>query len=133
MRVNIRGGRWLTVLNVISLIALFLYAAKLLIAPYIVERLYGEEYKKLVFLCDDVMRGHLIAKSKAKLSANVESIRELKAAEVALVACHDYDLMRKRLVEWGVDENRLARLGLEAIEERAADVHTFVRTHEIRY
>ena len=34
---------------------------------------------------------------------------------------------------WGLSETALARIGLEAIEERAREVRTFVEIHEIRY
>jgi hypothetical protein len=41
--------------------------------------------------------------------------------------------MRKKLISWGLTENDLAQIGLEAIEEKANDVRTFVKTHEIKY
>ena len=62
-----------------------------------------------------------------------ETIRNLEAAEIGLITCHDYDKLRKKMIGWGVTENELATLGLEAIEKRATDVRTFVEIHEIRY
>ena len=54
-------------------------------------------------------------------------------AEIGLTTCHDYDKLRKKMIGWGVKENELASLGLEAIEKRATDVRKFVEIHEIRY
>jgi hypothetical protein len=62
-----------------------------------------------------------------------KSLQNLKAAEVGLLTCHDYDVLRKKLIDFGITENQLSRVGLEAIEEKEKDVRSFVQTHEIRY
>jgi hypothetical protein len=123
----------LVILNVVAACSVIAVAGKLVFVPMIAREVYKERYKDLVFQCDEVMRGHFIAKSNAVRLPTERSINELRAAEVSLLSCHDYDKLRKRLQTLGLNEGDLASLGLEAIEEKARDVRTFVETHEIRY
>lgn len=130
---NERSHKILTALNIVALVILFAYAARDLVIPVVAESLYRDRYKEMVFQCDNVMREHFIAKNQVLSAPSPDAFTQLHAAEVGLLTCHDYDVMRKQLISWGVSENRLAQIGLEAIEERAKDVRTFVETHEIRY
>lgn len=132
-RTRTRTESLLFIANVVALIGIAAFLCARLIVPYAAEYAWGDDYKELVFKCDNVMRDHFIAKSKVLAKPSDESIRDLKAAEVGLFTCHDYDRLRKRLMRFGVGEARLSEMGLEAIEERAQDVREFVRTHEIRY
>jgi len=130
------AARWNTILLTLNLLALgvvFYYTAEELLIPKAAEWLYKHDYKNLVFKCDSVMREHFIAKKQVLRSLSDDAIKNLRAAEVGLLACHDYDVLRKRLLSYGLSENDLSRIGLEAIEEGAKDVRTFVETHEIRY
>ncbi|MEX0407317.1 TIGR03982 family His-Xaa-Ser system protein [Aquibium sp. LZ166] len=90
-------------------------------------------YGELTFACDHAMRGHLIAKMSVAKTPSEDTVRELKAAEIQLIACQDYDLMRKRLIRWGLTDNELSEMALLAIEERATNLQEVVRVHEIRY
>jgi hypothetical protein len=128
-----RWNKLLTVLNLVALAIIFFYAAKELAMPFTAEALYRDRYKELVFQCDNVMRDHFIAKRQVLATPSPEAFNQLRAAEVGLLTCHDYDVLRKKLIALGLSDNRLAQMGLEAIEERAKDVRTFVETHEIRY
>jgi len=127
------GSKLLMVLNVIALVIIFFYAVKELATPFGAEALYRDRYKELVFQCDNVMRDHFISKNQVLAAPTPKAYQQLRAAEVGLLTCHDYDVLRKKLIALGLSENRLAQIGLEAIEERAEDVRTFVETHEIRY
>ena len=124
---------FLVVLNILAALSVIGIAAKFVVVPIIAKYVYKERYKELVFQCDEVMRGHFIAKNKALIAPSDESIKELRAAEVSLLSCHDYDKLRKRLQTLGLREGDLGSLGIEAIEEKAKDVRHFVETHEIRY
>ncbi len=126
-------NKFLISLNVIASIACIGLATKFIALPFIGSQIYKEDYKTLVFQCDNVMQNHLIAKNKVNVDKSDESIRQLHAAEIGLLSCNDYDTMRKKLISWGLTENDLAQIGLEAIEEKANDVRTFVKTHEIKY
>lgn len=127
------AGYTLTILNIIALLIIFALGFKVFVLPTIAERIYGDRYKELVFRCDDVMRAHLIAKNRVVVSPNAANIQALHAAEVGLIDCQDYDILRKRLLSLGLTNIDLARLGLQAIEERGADVRAFVKVHEIKY
>ncbi len=123
----------LTILNCCALIIIFALAFKEFAVPKIAVALYGKQYKELVFRCDNVMREHLIAKNGMLSAPSDDAVRTLKASEVGLIECDDYDMMRKKLLSMGVTEADLGRLGLETIEERAKDVRAFVETHQIKY
>lgn len=123
----------LIVLNVFASISCIALATKYMAAPYLAEVIYKEDYKKLVFACDNVMRDHLIAKNKVNVDKSEESIRQLHSAEVGLLTCDDYDKLRKKMMILGVNEESLAMIGIEVIEEKSNDVRNFVKTHEIRY
>lgn len=87
----------------------------------------------LTFKCDDAMRGHLMAKQKLVGTPSKANADALKSAEIGLLDCQDYDLMRKRLIRWGLSDNELSEMSLVAIEEKGADLRDVVRIHEIRY
>ena len=52
---------------------------------------YQAEYGEHVFRCDNAMREHFIAKNVVVTNLDTQSVAELKAAELALIDCHDYD------------------------------------------
>ncbi len=125
--------RLLIAANLLAALVVIVWGADRYIAPMIAVAVYGDEYKEMMFQCDHVMREHFIAKQMVLAAPTEETIRNLEAAEIGLTTCHDYDKLRKKMVGWGVKENELASLGLEAIENRATDIRTFVEIHEIRY
>jgi len=125
--------KYLIALNILASIACISLALKYIVVPYAATNFYKEKYKELVFACDNVMRDHLIAKNRVVNEKSEKSIKQLKAAELGLLTCDDYDKLRKKMIVLGVSEGRLSMYGLEAIEEKAEDVRTFVRTHEFKY
>lgn len=86
-----------------------------------------------MFKCDQVMREHYIAKAAVEVQPSEGAIRNLEAAELGLLDCHSYDKLRKKLIAWGVTENDLSQIGLEALEEKKYELRNFVEIHEIRY
>ena len=60
-------------------------------------------------------------------------MKNLEAAEIGLLDCHDYDKLRKRMLIWNVSADQLSQIGLEAMEEKKYELRDFVKTHEIRY
>ena len=104
-----RGWRLvLTALNVLALAVVGILGVKELAMPLIARRIYKNEYKELMFKCDDAMRDHLIAKSEVVASPSPDAMRRLQAAEVGLTTCHDYDFLRKKLLGYGLSENDLS-------------------------
>ncbi|PIL19778.1 hypothetical protein P775_12890 [Puniceibacterium antarcticum] len=98
-----------------------------------VMQIAQDRFGDLTFKCDDAMRGHLMAKQKLVGTPSKANADALKSAEIGLLDCQDYDLMRKRLTRWGLTDNELSEMSLLAIEEKGADLRDVVRIHEIRY
>lgn len=91
-----------------------------------------DSYGELVFRCDNAMRDHLIAKHEVIQRPSSEAIAALESAEVGLIDCQDYDIHRKRLIQFGLDENDLSLLGLYAIERANNSLPSVVNVHEIK-
>lgn len=120
-------------INVIATISCIALAIKFLVVPFLTEVMYRDEYKSLMYNCDNAMRNHMIAKNRVIVSKTESSIKELKAAEMGLLDCHDYDKLRKLMLSRGLDENDLSMIGLEAIEEKYEDLMKYVEIHEFKY
>ena len=125
--------RLLTVMNFIAAFVVIIWAIEHYAIPKFVLATNADRYKDLMFKCDHVMREHFIAKQMVHAAPNEETIRNLESSEIGLISCHDYDKLRKSLMSWGVSENQIAAVGLNAIEEKASDIRKFVEIHEIRY
>jgi len=92
-----------------------------------------EQYTTFTYKCDHAMREHLIAKSVLSEAPSIEQVEVLRAAETALIDCNDYDILRKKLIRFGLDDNDLSEMSLIAIEERANSLQQVIDVHEIRY
>ena len=95
--------------------------------------LWANDYKELMFNCDQVMREHYIAKRALEIDSSPVNLRNLQASEVGLLDCHEYDKLRKRMISWGLDGQDLSYIGIEALEEQDYELRDFVEIHEIRY
>lgn len=98
-----------------------------------VMRLNQGEFGELTFGCDNAMRGHLLARQRLVGNPSETNVVALKSAEIGLIDCQDYDLMRKRLIRWGLTDNELSEMSLLAIEAKGQDLRDVIRIHEIRY
>jgi len=123
----------LITINLLAAASCVFLATKFVFQPYYAEIRYKDQFKEYVFKCDNSMREHMIAKNKFILDPNSENERILDSAEVGLLKCHEYDLLRKKMLSLGLTNDKLALYGLEAIEQGAADVREIVRIHEFRY
>jgi len=120
-------------LNIISAFCCVCIAIKFIFMPMIAVPLFSNEYKKLMFQCDNVMRDHLIAKNRVLYEKSEKSIQLLKASELGLISCHDYDTLRKKMKIWGVSDHQLSSIGLKAIEENSTDLNYYIDSHEFKY
>ena len=123
----------LITLNLIATLSCIALGAKFILMPMFAETLFKKDYQTLMFKCDNVMRDHLIAKNRVMFEKSDKSLLSLKAAEIGLISCHDYDRLRKKLQMWGVTDSELSYMGLEAIEKNAKDVKKYVEIHEVKY
>ena len=119
--------------NIISCLIVLIIGYKELIRPMVTELIFANEYKQLMFKCDNVMRDHMIAKNRVIKEKTMESIKLLENANIGLITCNDYDLLRKKMLINGLSEDDLALLGLEAIEENNSELIKFAETHEFKY
>lgn len=94
---------------------------------------FQESYQEATYKCDRSMRDHLIAKQAVANYPSENSVDLLKAAELALIDCQDYDILRKRLLISGLDEIDLGFMALKAIEAKATELQEVIEIHEIRY
>ena len=99
----------------------------------VLARVFQSSYGDLVYRCDSAMRDHLYAKLVIDQEPSSIAVDNLKAAEISLLACQDYDLFQKRLLRYGLNEDDLSAMRLEAIEERGEDLLDVVAEHEFRY
>lgn len=125
--------RFLITLNVIAAAMVIAFGFKSLALPAIAATYWAEDYKGLMFKCDQVMREHFIAKKEVELAPSEESVKALEAAEVGLLDCHEYDKLRKLMTDLGVSDSKLSSIGLTALEEKKYELRKFVEIHEIRY
>ena len=125
--------RALVAANLLAVVLLIGYGLIEFGSPAVAARLWREDYKNLMFKCDQAMRDHYIAKQAVKLEPGKDTIQNLQASEVALLDCHEYDKGRKRLLAWGLSEAKLSLIGLEALESKSYELRRFVELHEIRY
>ncbi len=102
-------------------------------SPVVASTIWAEDYKELMFKCDQSMRDHYIAKRAVELDPTKILIRNLQSSELSLMDCHEYDKLRKRMIKWGLDANDLSYIGIEALEEQNYELRDFVEIHEIRY
>lgn len=101
--------------------------------PALATERWSADYKELMHQCDNAMREHYIAKKAVEFTPSEATVSTLQATELSLMACHDYDKLRKQMISWGLDSDALALIGLEAIEEKAYELDHFVQIHEFRY
>lgn len=90
-------------------------------------------YAKVTYACDRAMREHMLAKFKLAELPSEKAVDALKSAELGLLDCQDYDILRKQLLMWGLNENDLSLMMLNAIETDAKTLQQVVEAHEIRF
>ena len=125
--------KMLLLANLIAVLSCIGLGIKFLIMPAIAQTVFKSEYQTLMFNCDNVMRDHLIAKNRVIYQKSKTSLKQLRAAEIGLISCHDYDRLRKRMKIWGVTDTELSYIGLEAIEKNTKDIMKYVETHQFKY
>lgn len=95
--------------------------------------IYGDEFATLTFQCDQSMREHWIGKMAVADDPSPSAISKLKAAEIALLDCQNYDLLQKKLFRLGLNDTEIGELVLQAAEQTPEGLRTVIGIHEIRY
>lgn len=89
-------------------------------------------YGELTYKCDSAMRSHYLKKLEVTSDPSLDKLTELERSEIALIDCQDYDILQKKLANWGLRENEIGLMRLRAIEASAAGLKDVVEIHEIR-
>jgi hypothetical protein len=95
--------------------------------------IYGDKFATLTFQCDQAMREHWIGKMALADNPSPSTISTLKATEIALLDCQDYDLLQKKLLRLGLSDSEIGELVLRAAEQTPQGLRTVIGIHEIRY
>ncbi len=95
--------------------------------------IYADEFAKLTFQCDQAMREHWIGKMTVADDPSSIAISALKATEIALLDCQDYDLLQKKLLRLGLSDSEIGELVLHAAEQTPEGLRKMIGIHEIRY
>lgn len=99
------------------------------IRPLIAEYSHGDEYKRLALECDLAMHEEAALRDLIGNDPHTERLR--LSADVGMIVCHEYDLLRKKLLINGLSEDRLAMLGLEVLEVEQITVQQMVDAHRM--
>ncbi|WP_214423180.1 TIGR03982 family His-Xaa-Ser system protein [Pseudomonas congelans] len=97
--------------------------------PLIAEYRHADEYKLLALDCDLAM--HEEAALRGLVGNDPQTERLRLSADVGMMVCHDYDLLRKKLLTQGVSEDQLSMLGLEVLEVEQITVQQMVDAHRM--
>ena len=117
---------WAPVISVIGLCFIVFHEY---VRPLIAEYSHGDEYKRLALECDLAM--HEEAALRELIGNDPQTERLRLSADVGMIFCHDYDMLRKKLLIQGLTEDRLAMLGLEVLEVEQITVQQMVDAHRM--
>jgi hypothetical protein len=117
---------WAPVISVIGLCFIVFHEY---VRPLIAEYSHGDEYKRLALECDLAM--HEEAALRELIGNDPQTERLRLSADVGMIVCHDYDMLRKKLLIQGLTEDRLAMLGLEVLEVEQITVQQMVDAHRM--
>lgn len=99
------------------------------VRPWVADKIYAEEYKRLAFACDMAMHEEASLRQRSDDTHEREIL--ILSADVGMMICHDYDKLRKQMLIHGISEDRLAMLGLEVLEVEQITVRQMVDAHRM--
>lgn len=99
------------------------------VVPFVAGRYYASEFRRLTTECDQAMHDEAVLREGTAGAAKDKALTI--SADIGLAVCHDYDKLRKRMLILGVTEERLALLGLEALEIEQIPVERMVQPHRM--
>lgn len=97
--------------------------------PFVADLYYQDEYRHLVVQCDQAMHDEVALRKGTSIAAKEPLLST--SGDVDLAICHEYDKLRKRLLVYGVTEEKLALHGLEALEIEQIPVSRMVDPHRM--
>lgn len=99
------------------------------VRPLVADLYYRDRYRELTLECDQAM--HEEAALRQGTTRAQKDPKLTLSAQVGLMACHEYDKLRKRMLILGVSEEQLALHGLEALESEQIPVSRMIGPHRM--
>ena len=99
------------------------------VVPFAAGFYYGADYQRLAAECDHAMHDEVALRAGTSSATKAPAL--VLSGVVGLTVCHEYDKLRKRMLTLGVTEDRLALLGLEALESELIPVARMVEPHKM--
>ncbi|MBW8639998.1 TIGR03982 family His-Xaa-Ser system protein [Hoeflea sp. WL0058] len=99
----------------------------------VLMEIWRDQFSNYTFACDQSMRVHFMAKQKVALDTTESNVDELKAAEIGLLDCQKYDLLQKKMKRWGLSDNEVGEMVLQAAEAESGSLRKVIQIHEIHY
>jgi hypothetical protein len=99
------------------------------VRPFAVSWYYQDEYSRLALECDQSMHDEAALRAGTSGAAK-DSTLEISGM-VGLAVCHQYDVLRKRMLINGVSEEGLALIGLKGLENEQIPVSRMVDPHRM--
>jgi|TARA_B110000114_G_C14760248_1_gene264546 His-Xaa-Ser system protein (TIGR03982 family) len=100
------------------------WITKEILLPLAAATTLSREYMRLVVKCD-------VAMESAWYGDNTDET-EVKAQQVHLLDCHEYDKTRKKMLFSGLPETYLSWLGLKSLEIYQRPASEFTEAHRFR-
>ncbi len=99
------------------------------VRPYVFAWYYQDEYSELALDCDQSMHDEVSLRAGTVGAAKDQSMEI--SGMVGLAVCHQYDVLRKRMLINGVSKERLALIGLKGLENEQIPVSRMVDPHRM--
>ena len=118
--------RLVNILFKISFIIFVLgYLSKVYFIPEYAVYIYKSDYMNLTIKCAHAMDSNWYIEQQDNPALK-------KSSELQLIDCHDYDKLRKHMLESGVSEYRLSELGLVSLEIHQRPASELAQYHKFR-
>lgn len=101
------------------------YFSKELLIPEISFQSNKDEYMKLTLACGFAMDSNWYIEQQSHSDLQ-------KSSEIQLLDCHDYDKLRKKMLDAGISEYRLSEVGLVALELHQKTAEQLAAPHKFR-
>ncbi|MGY8914666.1 MAG: TIGR03982 family His-Xaa-Ser system protein [Flavobacteriales bacterium] len=114
--------------QLIIAICLLIITIQMYAVPTYAKWKYGGYYKKLTSDCDMAMH------NEAALRENTDFENHPNlyiTSEIEMLVCHEYDLLRKKMLSMGIDENYLSLLNLESLENQKIPLKLMIEPHKM--
>ena len=109
---------------ILAIMVIFEYVVPLCAGYY-----FADDFKQLALECDLAMHDEAALRSGTPGARKAPMLTE--SAEVGLIACHDYDKLRKRMLALGVSPDKLSLYSIEALENEKIPVSRMIEAHKM--